>query len=222
MSTELIAYVSQYGYLAVFSLVLLYELGVPNPFPQELLLIMSGALAFQGTLNLGIVLLVAVSADVIGTSVLYTLFYFLGHTILEKKPRWLPFNKDQYEKMVAFLAKRGKWGIFLWRLIPYARGYASVGAGLLQVPPRTYFPMVAASALVASGGYVVLGYVFGEQWQKLIDYVGSGQSLLIAIVGIILVVIIVPKIWRALPKARRYLTYLRNHKKTTDENLPSQ
>ncbi|HLC95283.1 MAG TPA: VTT domain-containing protein, partial [Patescibacteria group bacterium] len=152
MSTELIAYVSQYGYLAVFSLVLLYELGVPNPFQQELLLIMSGVLASQGTLDLGAVFLVAVSADVIGTSVLYTLFYFLGHTILEKKSRWLPFKKEQYEKMVAFLSRRGRGGIFLWRLIPYVRGYASVGAGLLQVPPRIYFPMVAASAFVASGG----------------------------------------------------------------------
>ncbi len=122
--------------------------------------------------------------------------------------------------MVAFLSRRGRWGIFLWRLIPYVRGYASVGAGLLQVPPRIYFPMVAASALVASGGYVILGNVFGPQWQNLIEYVGGIQSLLIVVIGIVLVVIIVPKIWRAIPKARQYLTTFRNRKRTIDKDRP--
>ena len=80
MTSELTLYITRYGYLAVFLLVLLQELGMPNPVTNELVLLFSGYLAFSGVLNLWLVFLTAVSADCIGTTILYLRSTHSGHT----------------------------------------------------------------------------------------------------------------------------------------------
>ena len=50
MPEEVVYYITGYGYLAIFILVFLQEIGMPNPFPNELLLIFSGYLSFRGIL----------------------------------------------------------------------------------------------------------------------------------------------------------------------------
>jgi hypothetical protein len=55
MSSELLFYVTKYSYGAIFVLVLLQELGVPNPVTNEFVLLFSGYLAFSGVLNFWLV-----------------------------------------------------------------------------------------------------------------------------------------------------------------------
>ena len=139
-------YVSNYGYLAVFALVFLQELGVPNPVPNELVLIFAGALTSIGGLSFWLTFLTAVSADIIGTTILFSAFYFFEHYIMEKISKWLPLNK-KLEKIKATILKRGRWGIFLGRLMPYLRGYVSAAAGVLNLPYRVFLPMVIISII---------------------------------------------------------------------------
>lgn len=86
MSSELALYIARYGYLAIFMLVLLQELGVPNPVTNEFVLLFSGYLAFAGILKFWLVLLTAVSADCIGTTILYAVFYAFGESIMKRRP----------------------------------------------------------------------------------------------------------------------------------------
>ncbi|MCX6740828.1 MAG: hypothetical protein NTY61_00295 [Candidatus Parcubacteria bacterium] len=46
MPHSLAVFITHYGYLAIFFLVFLQEIGVPNPVPNELVLLFSGYLAF--------------------------------------------------------------------------------------------------------------------------------------------------------------------------------
>ena len=60
MPPEIILYISKYGYLAIFVVTFLQETGVPNPVPNELVLMFSGYLVFTGILHLPLVLFAAV------------------------------------------------------------------------------------------------------------------------------------------------------------------
>src|ERR1017187_9095391 len=99
MSPEVAQYITHYGYTAIFILIFLQEIGVPNPLPNELVLMYSGYLTFTGTLFLPFVLLSAISADIIGATILYLTFYFFGNYILNHKPRWLPISTDKINKL---------------------------------------------------------------------------------------------------------------------------
>ena len=190
MPPELAHYITAYGYLAIFSLVFLQEIGVPNPVSNELVLIFSGYLASTGILSLPIVLFTVIMADFAGTSLLYFVFYYFGSQLIERKPHWLPISREHIEKITERVSKRGRWGIFVGRLIPFLRGYASVAAGLLEIPPKIFLPTVITSAILWSGGYVVAGQALGPYWRNLADKIGGIEFLLLIVLLIVLFIII--------------------------------
>ncbi len=193
-------YIINYGYIAVFSLIFLQELGVPNPVPNEIILLFAGYLASIKVLSFSLILLTGISADFIGTSVLYGVFYFFGDQILRHAPHWLPVEK--IESIKQRISKKEVLGIFLGRLIPYLRGYASVAAGLLEIPPKKFLLSVILSAVVWSGGYVLAGRLLGREWNKLVSGFSSLQILTIVVIAIILIFFVAPFLYRRFKKSK--------------------
>ncbi len=186
MSSELSLYIAKYGYLAIFVLVLLQELGVPNPVTNEFVLLFSGYLAFAGVLNFWLVFVTAVSADCIGTTILYAVFYAFGEYIMKRRPRWFPISPAHIRRIADKISKRPHWGICAGRLIPFLRGYASVAAGILPIPPKIFLPAVIVSAIVWSGGYVLAGKLLGRYWEQVAVRIGRVES--VALFGMLVVI----------------------------------
>ncbi|MCL4405037.1 MAG: DedA family protein [Patescibacteria group bacterium] len=188
MPPELTHYITSYGYLAIFSLIFIQELGVPNPVPNEFILLFGGYLTSVGTLSLPLTFLSAVSADFIGTSILFTIFYFFGKVIIKKKPRWIPIRAEHIERMTEKIAEKDWWGIYLGRLIPYVRGYTSVAAGLLNVRPHVFEMAVALSAITWSGGYVLAGHFMGGYWGKIAQEFGGVSFAFYSLIALFLII----------------------------------
>ena len=191
MDTAILSYVAEYGYLAILFSVFMPEIGIPVPVPVELVLLIAGYLASEGTLSFPLVLLLAVGADIIGTSILYFIFYSFGHFIIEHKPRWLPIDASRIKTWTTKLASRGKTGIYVGRLIPYLRGYVSIAAGILQVPPLTFISLAALSAFTWSGGYALIGWLLGSRLERVLTLVGGSRNAVVLVVGLIAVVAII-------------------------------
>jgi membrane protein DedA with SNARE-associated domain len=188
----LISYIVEYGYLTIFSLVFLQEIGIPNPVPNELILLFSGYLSSIGQLSFEWVIITVIIADFVGTTSLYFAFYHFGKSIKAKKPRWFPLEK--VEKLGKHLSGKGRWSIYVGRLMPFLRGYISVAAGILQIKPKIFLPAVLFSALTWSGGYVILGRVLGKNWDTVSDKLGSGNAILLLIFLIIILFVILPRV----------------------------
>ncbi|MCX6737934.1 MAG: DedA family protein [Candidatus Parcubacteria bacterium] len=189
---ELANYIIKYGYWAVFSLIFAQELGVPNPVPNEVILLFAGYLASTGALKFYLIFLFAVAADIIGTTVLYSVFYFFGDQIIKHAPKWLPISK--IEKIKQKVAEKGSWGILAGRMIPYLRGYASVAAGLLKIPPRKFLVAVVVPAIVWSGGYVTAGRLIGKGWQKLASNLSPVRLIIVVVIVLFLIFYVIPKV----------------------------
>jgi len=173
MPEEVVYYVTNYGYLAIFILIFLQEIGIPNPLPNELLLMFSGYLSFKGLLILPFVVLTAISADFIGTNILYFLFYNAGSIILQKKPKWFPLSKRIIDKITSRISNGGKLSIIIFRLTPFTRGYTSVITGLLQVKPKVFLPITFLSAGIWSMTYVIIGNLIGPSWNLFVKNFSS-------------------------------------------------
>ena len=203
MPHELVNFITQYGYLAIFALVFLQEIGIPTIVPNELVLAFSGYLTVDGTLSLPLVFIAAILGDFVGTTVLFSIFYFFGKKILEKKPRWIPINKEKIERIGQIITQKNKWGMFLCRLIPFIRGYASVAAGILQLKPRVFLTMVALSAVIWSGGYVLIGKLSYKSWNIiLLKFPGISTWIFITI-AVIIVIFSVKYLIKQLTKTKK-------------------
>lgn len=190
MSYELALQITKYGYLAIFVFVFLQELGVPNPVTNEFVLLFSGYLAFSGTLNLWLVILTAVSADCIGTTILYAVFYWFGESIMNHRPRWFPVSPVHLERIARRISERQQWGIYVGRLVPFLRGYASVAAGILPIKPGIFIPAVIVSAITWSGGYVIAGRLLGPYWEQAAARIGRAESLALLVALIVIATLI--------------------------------
>ena len=191
MPEEVVYYVTRYGYLAIFILVFLQETGMPNPFPNELLLMFSGYLSFKGLLYLPFIILTVISADFIGTIILYFLFYNAGTLIMKKKPKWFPLSTRMIEKLTSKISKGGKLSIYIFRLTPFTRGYTSVITGLLQIKPKIFLPLALISAITWATVYVVIGHLIGPSWHLFTRNIDSLKYIMLGILVVVLCVFLI-------------------------------
>jgi membrane protein DedA with SNARE-associated domain len=200
MSPELTAYIDKYGYIAIFSLVFLQEIGVPNPIPNELVLLFSGYLTSMQKLDFMTVLITVFAADTLGTSLLYILFYYFGQLVLQKWPRFIATSKLAY--LTTIVANKNPWPIYLGRLIPFIRGYTSVAAGLLHIPPRIFLPAVLLSALTWSGGYIIAGRLLGYTYVNAVSKLETGRVVLAGLALLIVLALLGPRMHYWLKRKR--------------------
>ena len=187
MPPEVLMFIQNYGYMAIFILVFSQEIGIPNPVPNELVLIFSGYLAYKGILHVPLVILSSISADFIGTSILYVVFYFFGNYILQHKPRWLPISERKINTLRERILKGGRWTIYLGRLTPFIRGYTSVLSGLLRIRPKQFLPIALITATIWSSVCVLTGRLLGPYWVLVESKMANIEFIILIVVIIILV-----------------------------------
>jgi len=190
MPEELVIYILKYGYLAIFVFVFSQEVGLPNPVPNELVLIFSGYLIFMGILKLPLIILAAVLGDFTGTSILYTVFYFFGIYLFNHKPRWLPIPVKSILKLKDRISKNGLTGIYIGRLTPFIRGYTSVIAGLLQIKPKVFLPIAMITASIWATTCVTIGVLLGPFWSHVAPNLSSIRYFMLLIFTTIILVVI--------------------------------
>lgn len=186
MPGELIFYISKYGYAAILTLIILQEIGMPNPIPVELLVFFTGYLSYKGVLYLPFVIITAIGADIVGASILYLIFYTSGVFLIRKRPKWLHVSE---KKIIQFREKinNGGWGsIFLFRLVSVTRGYAAIISGLLHVNLKIYVPTVIMAAVTWTGFYSILGFMLGPSSNKIFSIPEHFKYFLFAILFIVL------------------------------------
>jgi len=165
MPHDVADFIARHGYLAIFLLVFSQEIGIPNPVPNELTILFGGYLSWTGLLSLPFVFLSAATADFAGTSILFLVFRYFGERLMRRPPRWVPVRR--IEKLKERLSGKGDWALYVGRLISYARGYVSVAAGLIGVPPQVFLSTVVWSSVTWAGAYAVAGHLLGPAWQVL-------------------------------------------------------
>lgn len=151
-------YFITYGYLAVFTIVLLQELGIPG-LPNELVLFYFGYLSKQAGLSYPMVIGLVVLADISGSFVLYFLFYYGREWLLQIKPKWLPVPEKKISSLKQKMASHNGRTIFMAKLTPFVRSYIPIVAGLLHIERALYGRIIFLTAFIWSGGWITAGWL---------------------------------------------------------------
>src|SRR6058998_386729 len=130
--TDLPQLIGHWGYVAIFVVVVLGNVGLP--LPEETVLALAGYLVWRGELRLPLVLAVGIVSAVAGDNVGYWLGRRYGQGILERLRAAIGVTPERFESMRRFVARYGSLGVASARFIAGLRFVAGPLAGAMHLP----------------------------------------------------------------------------------------
>ncbi len=166
LARALEGFVADWGYLAIFLLMLVEEAGVPLPLPNEAALLYAGYLASQGKLDANVAALTATLGAASGSAILYTLAKRGGRRLLRRFGRFVHLREERLDDAERWVKRFGPLSIPLARLTPGLRIYTTVLTGLLRAPFRVVLAAIVGASLIWSYFWVYLGKILGDRWEE--------------------------------------------------------
>jgi membrane-associated protein len=165
----------------LFFIIIFAETGlVVTPFlPGDSLLFALGALSAAGSLKVGWLFAILVTAAILGDSANYAIGKYFGQLILKKEGAWF-LKKEHIERTHRFYEKYGAKTIVLARFVPIVRTLAPFIAG---VGKMTYLKFLSYNVI---GGILWIAlFVFGGFFFGNIPVIKRNFTLVIFVIIII-------------------------------------
>jgi membrane protein DedA with SNARE-associated domain len=164
-SLELIRHLDGYqAYLLLCTLIFVEEAGIPLPFlPGDVILLAAGYLAAVHSTHLLLFLALGYSSAVVGALVCYLASRHLGRRAVLRWGKHVHLTPHRLEKAETWLARTGWRAIFVARILPGTRINASIAAGCLRLPLRSFAGGVLPSTVFWLGGFTLLGFLLGDR-----------------------------------------------------------
>jgi membrane protein DedA with SNARE-associated domain len=191
------------GGIAGWAINLMETLGAPGaglaiamenlfpPLPSELILPLAGFTASQGNMGLLDAVLWTTLGSVVGALLLYGLGALLGRERVVAIAARLPLIKvSDIEKTEAWFAKHGRKTVFFGRMIPIFRSLISIPAGVERMPIMTFTLLTTLGSLIWNTAFVMAGYLLGENYSLVEDYMGIVSKVVLGIVVLAVVVFV--------------------------------
>ncbi len=171
-------FLAQYGYLAIFGLLMM---GIVGPLiPDETILVVAGILVHRGTLVWPSALLAAFAGSLCGI----TLSYLLGRIGLPMVLRRVP---PKYLELVDdYFARYGAWTLFFGYFIVGVRHFTALAAGIAKMPFPRFTVYAYSGGCFWAAAFLALGYFVGDQWERWARYLHAG--FFVAAAGIVIAV----------------------------------
>lgn len=179
------------NYLGVGVAIVLTAFGLP--LPEEITLVLAGAAAYQGAMNVWVLLAVGGGAVIIADSWIYSLGRFWGPRVLRHRFfRWFlpPERIAQAEER---FHRHFLWTLFAVRFLSGLRAATYFSAGTLRLPAYKFILTDLAAACIQVPLYTFVGYLFSPHVADIINFLKKADrwiAVTLALGAILLAVFI--------------------------------
>ncbi|MGB7364726.1 MAG: DedA family protein [Rhodococcus sp. (in: high G+C Gram-positive bacteria)] len=175
-------------FLIVFLLVFLEDaIFVGFVIPGETAAVIGGVAASQDHVNVAYMCAVVVAAAVIGDSVGFEIGKHFGPRLLALQ--MLDKRRAKLDQASDLLARKGGSAVFLGRFVAFFRAVMPALAGMSRMPYPKFLTFNAIGGLVWGIGFVMLGFVAGNSYEKIAKTVGTSATLIVVAVVIVGVIV---------------------------------
>ncbi|MGF9566112.1 DedA family protein [Neorhizobium sp. BT27B] len=159
------------------------------PIPSELIMPLAGYLATRGDMNIFVVIAAGTIGSMLGILPWYFLGRRLGHEGVRKfasrHGRWLTMTASDVDAAADRFKRHGAVSVLVGRLIPTVRTLISVPAGVANMPIAQFLALSFVGTLVWTAALAVAGYVLGQAYSTVADYVDPvSTGVLVVLVAI--------------------------------------
>jgi membrane protein DedA with SNARE-associated domain len=136
------------------------------PVPSELVVPPAAYRAYNGDLNIVLVVLCSTLGSLLGATINYLLGLLLGRSLIHyladtKVAHLLLINKEKVIKAEQYFIHYGKSSTFIGRLVPGVRHLISIPAGISKMHYLSFALFTVLGSFIWSSVLAVLGYVAG-------------------------------------------------------------
>ncbi len=161
------------------------------PIPSEVILPLAGFMTGQGRFSFALVILATTLGSVLGALVLYGIGAAIGkrriEALVSRYGHWALLTPEDLTKAEQWFERYGPIAVFVGRLVPIVRSLVSIPAGYQRMPLLQFIALTFFGSMLWNGALVTLGWIFGDNWHAIEDYVGWLQYAVIAVVAILVV-----------------------------------
>ena len=201
--------INQFGYLGVALLVVIEN--VFPPIPSEIVLPFAGFVAQQGasavnatagaaqsdTTVVGM-MIAATVGSVVGALILYFVSAAIGperlRQFVERFGKWFGVKSSDLVRAEEWFDRRSVVAVLVGRCVPLIRSIVSIPAGFRRMKLMSFVVLTAIGSAVWNIALIGAGAVLGDQWERVGEYVGVFQWLVIAAVLLLLVRFVVSRL----------------------------
>ena len=195
------AYIQHFTYAGL--LVVLVLCGMGLPLPEDVALLAGGFLVHRGIIQYPMTLVVALVGVVAGDNCLFFLGRRFGTGLVTYLGIGRPRSQRQIDWLKDFMRRHGHRAILYARFVAGLRALVYLTAGSFGVSPGRFFLYDLAGAVISVPIVVTLGYLFGNEIELVLHYIGGVEKLVWVVAALSAGVI-----------AMRMMMFTRGHEET--------
>ena len=177
------SWLSSYGYVVVFVLVMLESLGLPVPGETALI----AAALFAGSthhLAIGWIVVVAAGGAIVGDNIGFTLGRYAGTKLLVRHGYRIRLNESRLRIGMWLFRHHGGKVVFWGRFVSILRTYAAFLAGANRMSWPRFLAFNAAGGIVWATAFGLGYYAFGD----VLERAGTAIDIVLGVAGAFVVV----------------------------------
>lgn len=184
----LISFMQNYGYIAIF--VLMLGESIILPLPNEIVLVFTGALVAGGIINPFLAYAVVVTSGLVSNWIDYAIGYLFGFKFIFKYGSKLGYKMKDYQLGIKWINRYGNYFAFITKVLPVVRVVSGLICGAFKMDKKRFTLYTLAGLMIWSAVLMYLGYTVTSNWQSIADaIIGSGAYIWIAAIVIFLILV---------------------------------
>jgi membrane protein DedA with SNARE-associated domain len=156
------------------------------PISSELTFLLGGAIASGAVTHqhpsLALVIILGTIAEMVGSSIAYGVGRAGGHPLVRRWGKYVLITEADVARAERFLVGRGVWAVPVARMLPFVRAFASIVAGVVDVPPLRFSVLNLIGTFVYVTVLSSIGYSLGGQWGKINHDLTDASYVLVVVV----------------------------------------
>jgi membrane protein DedA with SNARE-associated domain len=183
----------QYGYVAVFLLMLAESACIP--IPSEVIMLFGGALAagvYPGVHpSLAGIVLAGVLGNVAGSYIAWGAGRYAGQAAVRRWGRRFGVRGHDIDRAVAWFDRHGSSAVLFGRVVPVVRTFISLPAGFADMPAGRFGLFTTLGCIPWTAALGIAGYALGTNWQHIAnDFHGPTYAIAGIVVAALAVAVV--------------------------------
>lgn len=182
--------------------------------PGETTMLLGGAVAGQGAIDIYLLIAVAWFAAWLGDTTSFFIGRRLGREFVLKHGPRVGIGHERFEKVEDYFSRHGGKTIFIGRFISLVRALAPFIAGSSGMRYRAFVPYSILGTGLWASAHILVGYFFSRSIESAAEYAGRGAFLLATTIVVVVGIVVAVRYLRVEENRHKAVVWMEAHAAT--------